>query len=70
MPRPFTRPLASLLLGAALPSGDGGGMLQPGRHVRFAKDTPMTNLFLALLGRMNAPTERVGDSTGVLQGLA
>ena len=51
-------------------AGGGGGTLQPGRHVRVAKDTPMTNLFLAMLERMNVPAERVGDSTGVLQGLA
>jgi hypothetical protein len=41
-------------------AGRGGGTLTPGRHVRFAKDTPMTNLYLAMLERMGAATERLG----------
>jgi hypothetical protein len=51
-------------------AGRGGGSLTPGRHVRFAKDTPMNNLYLGLLDRMGASTERLGDSTGSLAGLA
>jgi hypothetical protein len=50
-------------------AGRGGGTLAPGRHVRFAKDTPMTNLYLSMLDRMNVATERLGDSTGRLAGL-
>lgn len=47
----------------------GGGAFRTGRHVRFAKDTPMTNLYLAMLERAGVKAERFGDSTGVLKGL-
>lgn len=47
-------------------AGGGGGTLRPGRHVRLSK-TPMTNLYLALLDRMGASVERLGDSTGSLK---
>jgi hypothetical protein len=48
-------------------AGGGGGTLRTGRHVRFAKETPMTNLYLSMLDRMGVPAERVGDSTGKLE---
>jgi hypothetical protein len=51
-------------------AGKGGGTIQSGRHVRFSKETPMTNLFLSMLERMSAPTERLGDSTGSLTQLS
>ena len=51
-------------------AGGGGGTLKTGRHVRFERETPMANLFLSMLDRMGAPTERFGDSTGLLKGLA
>ena len=51
-------------------AGRGGGTLAGGRHVRFPKDTPMTNFYLSLLDRMDTPIERLGDSTGKLAGLA
>jgi hypothetical protein len=50
-------------------AGRGGGSLTPGRHVRYAKDTPMTNLYLSMLERVGAPTDRLGDSTGRLPNL-
>lgn len=53
-----------------LVAGRGGGTLQSGRHVRFERETPMTNLYLSLLERIGAPTERLGDSTGVLAQLS
>jgi hypothetical protein len=46
--------------------GGGGGALKPGRHVRFDKETPMTNLYLSLLDHMGAKADRIGDSTGKL----
>lgn len=46
-------------------AGGGGGTLRPGRHVRFHRE-PMTNLYLSLLDRLGAPTDRLGDSTGLL----
>jgi hypothetical protein len=51
-------------------AGRGGGTIQTGRHIRTERETPMTNLYLAMMERMGAPTERLGDSTGVLKGLA
>jgi hypothetical protein len=51
-------------------AGRGGGTIQPGRHIRYDRDTPLNNLWLALLERMGASTKQLGDSTGVLQGLS
>jgi hypothetical protein len=48
-------------------AGRGGGTLRPGRHVRFERETPMTNLYLSMLDRLGVPAERVGDSTGKLE---
>ncbi|MBI4905457.1 MAG: DUF1552 domain-containing protein [Acidobacteria bacterium] len=47
-------------------AGRGCGRLKPGRLVRYAKETPMANLFLAMLDRMNVPVDSLGDSTGRL----
>ncbi len=51
-------------------AGKGGGSLRTGRHVRYPGETPLNNLWLAMLDRMGAPTDRLGDSTGVLPGLS
>ncbi len=50
-------------------AGKGGGTLKTGRHVRYPKDTPMTNLFLTMLDRVGASVDAIGDSTGRLTGL-
>ena len=47
-----------------------GGLFKGGRHLRFAKDTPLSNLHATVLDKMNVPAERVGDSTGLLKGLS
>lgn len=47
--------------------GNGNGSLRTGRHIDFGKDTPVTNLLLALLDRVNVRPERLGDSTGILE---
>lgn len=49
--------------------GHGGG-IQSGRHVRYAKETPMTNLYLSMLDRFGVPMDNFGDSTGKLEYLA
>jgi len=46
--------------------GRGGGGIQSGRHIRYPKNTPMTNLFLSMLDIFGVPTEELGDSTGQL----
>jgi hypothetical protein len=51
-------------------AGRAGGTLRPGRHVRYDEETPMTNLYRAMLERMGTPVAQLGDSTGVLSGLA
>jgi len=50
--------------------GRGGGTIRSGRHLIYPKETPLTNLYLAMLARMDAPTEKLADSTGPLEGLA
>jgi hypothetical protein len=46
--------------------GGGAGQIKGGRHVRYAKDTPVTNLFLNMLDKLGVPAEQFGDSTGRL----
>ncbi len=47
-------------------AGRGCGTLRPGRFVRHANETPMGNLFVAMLDRMGVPVEKLGDSSGRL----
>jgi hypothetical protein len=47
-------------------AGQGGGTVKTGRHVRFAKETPLNNLWLALLQRVGVKLPSLGDSTGTL----
>lgn len=46
--------------------GGGSNPIQGGRHIRLPKDTPMSNLFVAMLERLGMPQESFGDSTGKL----
>jgi hypothetical protein len=46
-----------------------GGSLAPGRHVRFPAETPLCNLYLSLLDRVNVRLARFGDSNGRLAGI-
>jgi len=50
--------------------GGGSGTLKGGRHIRYADETPMTNLLLALLDKAGVHTEKLGDSTGTLEHLS
>ena len=49
--------------------GRGDGSLKPGRHIKYEKETPLTNLFLTLLDRMGVHPETLGDSNGKLEHL-
>ncbi len=49
--------------------GKGGGTLKTGRHVRYPKETPLTNLYLSLLDRVGVSLPSFGDSTGRLTSL-
>lgn len=46
--------------------GKGGGTIKPGRHIKYDKETPIANLWLAMLDKIGFPTEKLGDSTGKL----
>jgi Protein of unknown function (DUF1552) len=48
-------------------AGGASGALKGGRHIRNPKDTTMSNLLLAMLDKLAIPTEKFGDSTGMLQ---
>ena len=50
--------------------GGGAGQLKGGRHIRYAKETPLNNLLLNLLDKVGVPAEKLGDSTGKLAYLA
>ena len=50
--------------------GGGAGSLKAGRHLRYPKGTPVTNLYLSLLDKLGVPVERLGDSTAKLEGLS
>ena len=51
-------------------AGRGGGTIATGRHLVYAKGTPLTNLYRSMLARVGAPAEEFADSTGELDGLA
>ena len=53
-----------------LVAGGAAGAIEGGRHLRVAEDTPLTNLQLAVLGTLGVPTEKLGDSTGVVKHLS
>jgi hypothetical protein len=50
-------------------AGRGGGSIQSGRRLSYPRHTPLNNLFLSLLDRMDSGVEQLGDSTGRLKGL-
>ena len=50
-------------------AGKGGGTLKTGRHLRYARETPLMNLYLSLLDRAGVRVDSFGDSTGRLTGM-
>ncbi len=54
----------------ALLAGGGNGRVHGGRHVRFPKGTPMTNLYLTMLDAAGVKAEKFGDSTGKVRHLS
>lgn len=50
-------------------AGHGSGTVNPGRHLSFPKETPLTNLYLGILRRMGVQADSFSDSTGELAGL-
>lgn len=51
-------------------AGNGSGTLSSGRHIEYPKETPLNNLWLSLLNRMDVNLQQIGDSTGILEGLS
>jgi hypothetical protein len=47
-------------------AGGASGRLKGGRHIRHAPQTPMSNLLLAMLHKMGAQVDTIGDSTAPL----
>jgi hypothetical protein len=45
-------------------AGGASGRLKGGRHIRNAKNTAMANLLVAVLDKLEVPTDKFGDSTG------
>jgi hypothetical protein len=50
-------------------AGKGCGTIRAGRHLRYADNTPLNNLWLSMLDRMDCNLQSLGDSTGRLAGL-
>jgi hypothetical protein len=49
--------------------GRGGNTLKPGRRIVYQKETPLSNLFVSLMDRMDVHVDAFGDSTDRLPGL-
>jgi hypothetical protein len=50
-------------------AGKAGGSIRTGRHVRYARETPLNNLFISMMAQMGVHTDTFGDGTGALRGL-
>ena len=50
-------------------AGNAGGTVRTGRHIRYPADTPLNNLWLSMLERVDVRVPFLGDSTGSLRGL-
>ncbi|MDB5339072.1 MAG: hypothetical protein JWN70_4691 [Planctomycetaceae bacterium] len=49
-----------------LVAGGGCGTLKTGRHIRYTNETPLNNLWVSMLNRMEVDLTQIGDSTGGL----
>lgn len=50
-------------------AGRGNGTVKSGQHVRYRRETPLTNLYLSMLDRLGTPVDAFGDSSARLSGL-
>ena len=46
--------------------GGGGGHIKGGRHLRYERETPLSNLYMTVLDKLGLPVESFGDSSGQL----
>ncbi len=49
--------------------GRGGGRIASGQHLVYEVDSPLSNLYVAMLDAFGTPVERFADSTGPLKGV-
>lgn len=52
-----------------LVAGRASGTIRTGRHIRYANNTPLNNLWLSMLDRVGSHVDVLGDSTGRLASL-
>jgi hypothetical protein len=52
-----------------LVAGRGGGSIATGQHLKYDRNTPLTNLYVSMLNALGAPVEKFADSTGPLPGV-
>jgi len=50
-------------------AGQANGTIQTGRLMNYPRETPLCNLYMAMLDRMGCDVAEFGDATGRLQGL-
>ena len=50
-------------------AGRGGNTVKTGRHIRYPDETPLNNLWMAMLERSDVRVSPFGDATGALTGL-
>ena len=51
-------------------AGRAGGTVKAGRHLVYRENTPLNNLYVSMLDRLDIPTETLGDSSGKLEDLS
>ena len=51
-------------------AGGAAGRLRGNRHIICRPETPLTNLYMTALSKLDVPAERFGDSTGVIHEIA
>lgn len=47
--------------------GGANGTIDTGRHMQLAEDTPLANLYLAMMNRTGVRRESFGDSSCLLE---
>ncbi|MCA9129841.1 MAG: DUF1552 domain-containing protein [Planctomycetales bacterium] len=50
-------------------AGGGGGKINTGQHLKYSRDTPLSNLYTSMLRAFGSDTGNFADSTGTLPGV-
>jgi hypothetical protein len=51
-------------------AGGAGGKHKGGQHLRAPKGAPLANLYMTMLDKLGVPTDNIGNSTGLVEGLS